>query len=75
MFLPYSVEGQSGRIMMSKQMSVFVLVCVAVAANISAARRVMEIKRDMAFRQQVSQNLDQLMAVTEQIARKRLAVH
>jgi hypothetical protein len=71
MFLLYSVENQDSHIRLSKNAMVSLLVCGAIVANVWAFHRVVEIKRDIAFREELAKNLNDLTAAAEQIALKK----
>jgi hypothetical protein len=71
MILLYSVETQDSHIRLSRHAMVCLLVCAAILANVWASQRVAEMKRDLAFREQLGRNLNSLMNAADQIARKR----
>jgi CHASE3 domain sensor protein len=66
MVTPVQVEGRS-----LTPTVVFVLVVVAVGLSVQAYREVQAIKRQAAANQQLRNNLDQLLHVTDDIAQHR----
>ena len=71
MFVLYSVEGRDRRFKLSRGVIVGILVGIAVYTNIRAFQRVAEIRRNIAFQEQLKRGLDELSAATEEIAAKR----
>ena len=73
MFWVQSVESKNNRIQLSKGTMVGLLVCVAIWANISSFQRVAEIRREIAFREQLTRSLDQLTTAADAVAQKKLS--
>ena len=71
MFVIYSVESNSSRIQLTQQTVVCLLVGLAIYANAQAFHRVAEIRRDMAFQEQLGRNLDALQEAADAIAERR----
>jgi hypothetical protein len=73
MFLLYSVEGNNRSLRWSQGAVVGVLVGLAIYTNLWAFHRVSEIRRNIAFQEQLRHGLDELTAATEAIAAARRA--
>ena len=70
MFIIQSVESGRGQVRLSRRATVGLLVVVAVYAQFWAFERVAEIRREAAFQQQLTRNVDELIKAADAVAAK-----
>jgi hypothetical protein len=71
MVLIYSVGGKENQIRLNRGTIVCVLVAVAIYANAWAYHRVGEIRREIAFQEELARNLHALTTATDAIAAQK----